>query len=145
MGGRLPDRVGHIGRQAAGLPVLSLERRPNDLAWLQVAAAVGQGLLMQRYTDALASRGRVVGQVLLTRDVLGNRERYLNARRALELMQSSHRARSERKRHGGRGGTSVGGQRPTGRRSVVTDRSDVEKEHADGPRPRPSATGCPAF
>ncbi|MGH9051420.1 MAG: glutamate 5-kinase [Acidimicrobiia bacterium] len=74
------------GAVAAGFPVLGLERRPNDLAWLQVSAAVGQGLLMQRYADELAARGRVVGQVLLTKEVLGNREQYLNARRALELM-----------------------------------------------------------
>jgi len=74
------------GAVAAGFPPLGMERRPSDLAGLQVSAAVGQGLLMQRYAEELAGRGRLAGQVLLTKDVFANREQYLNARRALELM-----------------------------------------------------------
>ena len=74
------------GAVAAGLPALKLARRPADLAGLQVAAAVGQGKLMELYSAGLASRGLVAGQVLLTRDVLANRDQYLNARAALERM-----------------------------------------------------------
>ncbi len=74
------------GAVAAGMPALRLARRPADLAGLQVAAAVGQGKLMERYSAGLSERGRVAGQVLLTRDVLGNRDQYLNARAALERM-----------------------------------------------------------
>ena len=74
------------GAVAAGMPALRLERRPADLAGLQVAAAVGQGKLMERYAAGFGARGRVAGQVLLTRDVLGNRDQYLNARAALERM-----------------------------------------------------------
>jgi glutamate 5-kinase len=74
------------GAVAAGLPALRLERRPADLAGLQVAAAVGQGKLMERYSAGFSRLGRIAGQVLLTRDVLGNRDQYLNARAALQRM-----------------------------------------------------------
>ena len=71
---------------AAGLPALGLSERPSDIADLQVAAAVGQTNLMQRYGAAFGAHGRIVGQVLLTRDVLGSRRQYLNARSALTRM-----------------------------------------------------------
>ena len=45
------------GAVAAGLPALKLARRPADLAGLQVAAAVGQGKLMELYSAGLATRG----------------------------------------------------------------------------------------
>lgn len=74
------------GAVAAGLPAMGRSERPRDLAGLQVAAAVGQGRLMERYAAEFAARGRVVGQVLLTRDVLARREQYLHAREALQRM-----------------------------------------------------------
>jgi len=74
------------GAVAAGLPVLGLDRRPKDVPGLQVAAAVGQGRLMERYSALFSERGRVVGQVLLTKDLLANRSQYLYAREALERM-----------------------------------------------------------
>ena len=73
---------------AAGLPALGLDERPRDVPGLQVAAAVGQGRLMERYTRAFEGHGLVAGQVLLTRDVLARREQYLHAREALERMLS---------------------------------------------------------
>jgi glutamate 5-kinase len=76
------------GAVAAGLPALGLDRRPKDVPGLQVAAAVGQGRLMERYSALFAERGRVVGQVLLTKDLLANRTQYLHAREALERMLS---------------------------------------------------------
>jgi glutamate 5-kinase len=76
------------GAVAAGLPALGLDRRPKDVPGLQVAAAVGQGRLMERYSALFAERGRVVGQVLLTKDLLANRSQYLHAREALERMLS---------------------------------------------------------
>ena len=74
------------GAVAAGLPALEMEERPTDVPGLQVAAAVGQGRLMERYAREFADRGRVAGQVLLTRDVLAHRSQYLHAREALERM-----------------------------------------------------------
>lgn len=71
---------------AAGLPALGLKTRPADVPGLQAAAAVGQGRLMERYTAEFEARGRVAGQVLLTKSVLGDREQYLHARAALGRM-----------------------------------------------------------
>lgn len=74
------------GAVAAGLPALGLTARPRDLPGLQVAAAVGQGRLMERYARAFADHHTIVGQVLLTRDILANRSQYLHARAALTQM-----------------------------------------------------------
>ncbi|MDJ0791357.1 MAG: glutamate 5-kinase [Acidimicrobiia bacterium] len=71
---------------SAGMPVLGMDRRPTDVADLQVAAAVGQTQLMERYAAGFGRHGMTVGQVLLTRDVLGNRTQYLNARSAFARM-----------------------------------------------------------
>lgn len=74
------------GAVATGLPILGLDRRPKGLAEYQVAAAVGQSRLMQHYADALADHGLIGGQVLLTKDVLANRQQYLHSRGALLKM-----------------------------------------------------------
>ncbi len=84
-GGR-PAVLVSSGAVAAGLPVLGLDARPRDMPGLQVAAAVGQGRLMERYGREFSARGRVAGQVLLTKDVLANRSQYLHARAALGRM-----------------------------------------------------------
>lgn len=76
------------GAVAAGVRALGRSNRPTDLPGLQVAAAVGQGRLMARYSDLFAEHGRVVGQVLLTKDILANRSQYLRARGALDRMLS---------------------------------------------------------
>jgi glutamate 5-kinase len=81
-----PTLLVSSGAVAAGLPVLGLDRRPKDVPGLQVAAAVGQGRLMERYSALFAERRMVVGQVLLTKDLLANRSQYLHAREALERM-----------------------------------------------------------
>jgi glutamate 5-kinase len=67
------------GAIAAGLAPLSLKRRPRALPAQQAAAAVGQGLLVHRYTDELAAHGVVAGQVLLTADDVTRRSHYRNA------------------------------------------------------------------
>ncbi|HLU53000.1 MAG TPA: glutamate 5-kinase [Acidimicrobiia bacterium] len=82
----LPTVLVTSGAVAAGLGPLGFESRPTDVASLQTAAAVGQGLLMHSYAEAFAARGRVAGQVLLTRDVLANRDQYLYARQTLDRM-----------------------------------------------------------
>ncbi len=74
------------GAVAAGSPAMG--GRPADMAGLQVAAAIGQARLMERYGRAFSKRGWVAGQVLLTKDVLASRSQYLNARATLERMLS---------------------------------------------------------
>lgn len=76
------------GSIAAGLPTLGVDERPSDVAGLQVAAAVGQTKLVQSYATRFAEHDLTTAQVLLTRDVLGNRAQYLNARAAMERMLS---------------------------------------------------------
>lgn len=71
------------GAVAAGVAAMDMAGRPTDLPGLQAAAAIGQGALMHRYATEFGRRGRKVGQVLLTRDVLANRSQYLNARETL--------------------------------------------------------------
>jgi glutamate 5-kinase len=83
-----PTLLVSSGAVAAGLPALGLSGRPRDVPGLQAAAAVGQGLLMERYAALFKAEGMVVGQVLLTKDVLANRAQYLNARNTLERMFS---------------------------------------------------------
>ncbi len=71
------------GAIAAGLSPLGLRRRPRDLAHQQAAAAVGQGLLVQRYTQLFRDRGILVGQVLLTVEDVTRQSTYSNALRTL--------------------------------------------------------------
>lgn len=56
----------------------------------QAAAAVGQPALMQAYHQAFAARGLDVAQMLLTRDDLSHRRRYLNASNTAETLFSSN-------------------------------------------------------
>lgn len=74
------------GAIAAGFASLGFTERPVDIADLQVSAAVGQVNLMARYGEAFTRQGIRVGQVLLTKHVLGSRTQYLNARSALAGM-----------------------------------------------------------
>ena len=71
------------GAIAAGLAPLRLKRRPRALPAQQAAAAVGQGLLIHRYTEELAAHGVVAGQVLLTADDMTRRSHYRNAHQTL--------------------------------------------------------------
>ena len=71
------------GAIAAGLAPLGLKRRPRALPAQQAAAAVGQGLLVHRYTADLAEHGIVAGQVLLTADDVTRRSHYRNAHQTL--------------------------------------------------------------
>ncbi|MDR2999505.1 MAG: glutamate 5-kinase [Microbacterium sp.] len=74
------------GAIASGIPFLSLDARPTDLATQQAAAAVGQNILVYRYQEALRPFGIVAGQVLLTTGDLDNPTSRSNARRAVERM-----------------------------------------------------------
>lgn len=60
--------------------------RPTQVARLQAAAAAGQSQLMRAYEEAFAASSVQVAQVLLTHADLQHRERYLNARAAIEAL-----------------------------------------------------------
>ncbi len=68
------------GAVAAGCAQLGLTRRPTSLPTIQAAAAVGQTELMRVYKTIFAMYRIQVGQVLLTRDGLEDRQRFLRAR-----------------------------------------------------------------
>ena len=68
------------GAIGVGTGQLGLKERPKDVVGKQAAAAVGQGRLMHLYDNAFAERGILTAQVLLTRDDLKNRTRFLNIR-----------------------------------------------------------------
>jgi glutamate 5-kinase len=71
------------GAIGAGMARLGLKERPDTIPGKQAAAAVGQGLLMHIYEKMFAEYGVNVAQILLTRDDLADRKRYLNARDTL--------------------------------------------------------------
>ncbi|MBI4842723.1 MAG: glutamate 5-kinase [Nitrospirae bacterium] len=71
------------GAVAAGLKKLGLKVKPKDIKLKQAAAAIGQSSLMWAYEKSFASYGKKVAQVLLTRDVITDRERYINAKNTL--------------------------------------------------------------
>ena len=71
------------GAIGAGLEALHIKKRPSNLPDLQMAAAVGQSRLMNRYAEMFAAEGCQIGQVLLTHDDLKQRTRHLNARNTL--------------------------------------------------------------
>lgn len=75
------------GAIAAGLAKLGIKRTKNmPLSLKQAAAAIGQSGLMWTYEKAFAARDRKVAQVLLTRDDLSNRTRFLNARNTIQTL-----------------------------------------------------------
>jgi glutamate 5-kinase len=71
------------GAVAAGKGTLGITGRPPTIPLKQAAAAIGQSRLMRAYKEAFLPRDVNVAQVLLTRDDLANRRRYLNARNTL--------------------------------------------------------------
>jgi glutamate 5-kinase len=71
------------GAIAAGMGRLGMTEKPKTMPQKQAAAAIGQSALMWNYERAFSFFGEKVAQVLLTRDDLSNRNRYLNARNTL--------------------------------------------------------------
>ena len=71
------------GAVAAGLGVLGLKDRPEDLAARQACAAIGQSKLMQSYAAHFATHGLHVAQLLLTYTELDSRTAYQNVRNTL--------------------------------------------------------------
>jgi glutamate 5-kinase len=71
------------GAIAAGLKKLGLKEIPKDMKRKQAASAIGQSSLMWAYEHSFAKSKKKVAQVLLTRDDVTNRIRYLNAKNSL--------------------------------------------------------------
>lgn len=71
------------GAIASGLKKIGLSKRSHSVAEKQALAAAGQCRLMMAYEEAFGRLGKKVAQILLTRDDLNNRSRYLNARNTI--------------------------------------------------------------
>lgn len=74
------------GAVAEGMSRMAWAQRPDDLAELQAAAAIGQAGLIQAYEAKFKAHHIHAAQVLLTHDDLHNRRRYLNARSTLQAL-----------------------------------------------------------
>ena len=74
------------GAIAAGREHLNFPEIADSLAGKQMLAAVGQSRLIQIWENLFNIYGLHVGQMLLTRADLDDRERYLNARDMLETL-----------------------------------------------------------
>lgn len=68
------------GAVAAGKGQLGIVGRPQTIPQKQAAAAIGQTRIIREYKETFQQLNHNVAQVLLTRDDLSNRRRYLNAR-----------------------------------------------------------------
>jgi glutamate 5-kinase len=74
------------GAVALGRGRLGFIAKPRAIAELQACAAVGQSLLMRGWEQAFGAHGIAVAQMLLSHADLEDRERYLNARAALDAL-----------------------------------------------------------
>ncbi len=71
------------GAVASGANGLQLTGKPQTLPLKQAAAAIGQVELMRYYQESFAQSKITIGQILLTRKDMEDRQRYLNARNTL--------------------------------------------------------------
>jgi len=76
------------GAIAKGYTRFGFKKRPTDIPTKQTCAAVGQADMMNMYQNLFDLVGIQTAQVLLTRDDLEDRRRYINAREALLRMLS---------------------------------------------------------
>jgi len=74
------------GAIAAGRELLGQPDLPDGIPAKQMLAAIGQPELMKRYESLFSAHDIKVAQLLLTREDISQRSRYLNARNTLELL-----------------------------------------------------------
>ena len=74
------------GALACGIKKIGFTRKPDDAKGRQAASAVGQAGLILAYETAFETVGCKVAQLLLTRDDLADRRRYLNARNTINTL-----------------------------------------------------------
>ncbi|MBY6038130.1 glutamate 5-kinase [Fictibacillus nanhaiensis] len=74
------------GAVAAGYRRLGCLNRPTTLAEKQAAASIGQGLLMESYSERFISHGYTASQILITRSDFSDRDRYHNIRNTINVL-----------------------------------------------------------
>jgi len=80
------------GAVSAGIGELGLTSKPRTIPERQAVAAVGQSFLMQVYNRLFLQYGIITAQILLTRDDMSERRRYLNARNTLLMLTKEYHA-----------------------------------------------------
>lgn len=76
------------GAVVAGMNELGLTKRPREIPLKQAAAAIGQSKLIQMYERMFREFDIKVAQILLTRDDIADRRRFLNSRNTLLTLLS---------------------------------------------------------
>jgi len=74
------------GAVGTGAKILLNSVKPKTLDLKQACASVGQPVLMSIYREFFGKMNVEVGQILLTGDVITNRERFLNAKNTFEAL-----------------------------------------------------------
>ncbi len=74
------------GAVAAGYRKLGLINRPTSLPEKQAAASIGQGLLIEAYSEIFLSHGYIASQILITRSDFSDENRYNNVRNTLNVL-----------------------------------------------------------
>ncbi|NPA94997.1 MAG: glutamate 5-kinase [Thermodesulfobacteria bacterium] len=74
------------GAVAAGMTKMPEKAFGRTIPEKQALAAIGQGLLMQVYEEAFSRHAYKVAQILLTRDGLVPRRRYVNAKNTIKTL-----------------------------------------------------------
>jgi glutamate 5-kinase len=74
------------GAVAAGYRKLGCLKRPDTLPEKQAAASIGQGLLIEAYSEIFVSHGYVASQILITRSDFSDEGRYQNVRNTLNVL-----------------------------------------------------------
>jgi len=74
------------GAIAVGAERLNLSERPRDVMGKQAASAVGQAALMHIYENFFMGYNQQIAQILLTKDVIDDKEKRGNARNTIEAL-----------------------------------------------------------
>lgn len=72
------------GAIGVGTKKLGLKDKPSTIPGKQAAAAIGQGILLHIYEKFFSEYGQIIAQILLTKDDIKNKLRYLNAKNTFD-------------------------------------------------------------
>ena len=74
------------GAFGAGMQRIGRNKRPEDLPLKQATAAIGQAILMQMYQKFFGEYNQVIAQILLTKDVIEDEIKKINAKNTFETL-----------------------------------------------------------
>lgn len=74
------------GAVNAGMQRIGRSKRPDELPLKQATAAIGQGILMKMYEKFFEEYNQVIAQILLTKDVIQDEIKSINAKNTFETL-----------------------------------------------------------